>query len=38
MVGSEGFHVDNNFIGHGIGRYLHQYPQVHHTCTTCLTR
>lgn len=26
----EGFEVDPHFIGHGIGKFLHQLPQVHH--------
>ena len=27
----EGFNIVDNFVGHGIGRYMHEYPQVHHT-------
>lgn len=30
-VQGTGFHVDEHFIGHGIGRFLHQHPQVYHT-------
>jgi len=29
-VAGTGFEVDENFLGHGIGSFLHQYPQVHH--------
>lgn len=27
----EGFYVDENFCGHGIGKHMHMLPQIIHT-------